>query len=200
VGGFIFSLSCILGQVLPFVALSFYSTSTTIENKANPHEMNIALIVLACCWGLSVIAFFGLINRKKMWSFYSTKTGVQSIIRTYRFSDDPAVKTHMVFGFHSSFTESIKDEVINYMHDNWAEWERTQPAWFTPKFIASVGDEFIPGRALQQLNEAAAGGVREKLQPTTISSMKEVVITLTTVDTITDVYMIYLYKVNGLHR
>ena len=29
--------------------------------------------------------------------------------------------------------------------------------------------------------------------------MKEVVITLTTVDTMTDVYMIYLYKVNGLH-
>jgi len=29
--------------------------------------------------------------------------------------------------------------------------------------------------------------------------MKEVVITLTTVDTVTDVYMIYLYKVNGLH-
>ena len=28
--------------------------------------------------------------------------------------------------------------------------------------------------------------------------MKEVVITLTTVDTMTDVYMIYLYKVNGL--
>ena len=29
--------------------------------------------------------------------------------------------------------------------------------------------------------------------------MKEVVITLTTVDTMTDVYMIYLYKVNSLH-
>ena len=58
---------------------------------------------------------------------------------------------------HHSFTESIKDEVITYMHANWATWVRTKPAWFTPKFIASVGDEFIPGRALQQLNEAAAG-------------------------------------------
>jgi len=29
--------------------------------------------------------------------------------------------------------------------------------------------------------------------------MKEVVLTLTTVDTVTDVYMIYLYKVNGFH-
>jgi hypothetical protein len=70
--------------------------------------------------------------------------------------------------------------------------------WFTPEFIAQIPDEFIPGRALQQLNEAAAGGVREKLQPTNLSSMKEVVITLTTVDTVTDLFMIYLYKVNGL--
>jgi len=168
-GGAIFSLSCILGQVLSFVALSFYSTSTTIENKLNPHKMNIALIVQACCWGLSVIAFFGLINRKKMWSFYSTKTGAQSVIQTYRFSDDPAVKTDMVFGFHSSFTESIKDEVIAYMHDNWAEWERTQPEWFTPKFISSVGDEFIPKRSLRELNRASVDGVRAKRESLNLS-------------------------------
>jgi len=72
--------------------------------------------------------------------------------------------------------------------------------WFTTGFIAQVPDEFIPGRALQLLNEAAAGGARERLQPTTISSMKEVVITLTTVDTVTDIFMMYLYKKNGLHR
>ena len=167
-GGAIFSLSCILGQVLSFVALSFYSTSTTIENKLNPHKMNIALIVQACCWGLSVIAFFGLIDRKKMWSFYSTNTGAQSIIRRYRFSDDPAIKTNAIFAFYgycSSYDDSFKNEVIAYMHDNWAEWERTQPEWFTPKFISSVGDEFIPNRALRELNEAAIaaeGGAKRR--------------------------------------
>jgi len=199
-GGSLFTFSTVLGQILPFVALSFYSASTTVENKTNTHKINIALIVQACCWGLSLIAFFGLIDRGKWWTFYGTTTGAKATIHTFRSSDNPAIKMNAIFTNHSSFTESIKEEVIIYMHDNWAEWERTQPAWFTPKFIASVGDEFIPGRALQQLNEVAAGGVREKLQPTTISSMKEVVITLTTVDTVTDVYMIYLYKVNGLHR
>ena len=34
------------------------------------------------------------------------------------------------------------------------------------------------------LIEAAAGGAREKLQPTTLSSMKEIIITLSTVDLI----------------
>jgi len=74
--------------------------------------------------------------------------------------------------------------------------------WFTPGLISQIPDEFIPSRNLQQLNNAAVAEgkkEREKLQPTTISSMKEIVITLTTVDTMTDVFMIYLYKKNGLH-
>jgi len=198
-GGSLFTFSTVLGQILPFVALSLYSASTTVENKSNPHEMKIALLILACCWGLSAMAFFGLTDRDKWWTFYGTTTGAKDTIKIFRSTDDPKIKMLSIFTNHSSFTESIKDEVIAYMHDNWAIWEVIRPAWFTPKFIASVGDEFIPGRALQRLNEAAAGGVREKLQPTTISSMKEVVITLTTVDTMTDIFMIYLYKENGLH-
>ena len=74
--------------------------------------------------------------------------------------------------------------------------------WFTPGLISQIPDEFIPSRNLQQLNNAAVAEgktEREKLQPTTISSMKEVVITLTTVDTMTDIYMVYLYHENGLH-
>ena len=156
-GGSLFTFSTILGQVLPFIALSLYSTSTTVENKTNTQKMNIALIVQACCWGLSVIAFFGLIDRDKWWTFCGTTTGAQATIQTFRSTDYPAIKMNAIFTNHSSFTESIKDEVIIYMHTNWATWVRTKPAWFTPKFIASVGDEFIPGRALQQLNEAAAG-------------------------------------------
>jgi len=193
-GGSLFTFSTVLGQILPFVALSLYDAST--------NAMNAALIILACCWGVSVVVFFGLIDRDKWWTFYGTITGAQATIHTFRSSDNPAIKMNAIFTNHSSFTESIKDEVIAYMRDNWAEWERTQPAWFTPKFIASVGDEFIPGRALQQLNEAAieAGvGARRRREIITLSSMKEVVITLTTVDTMTDVYMIYLYKENGLH-
>ena len=201
-GGSLFTLLTMYGQVLPFVALSFYSTSTTVENKSNPHEMNIVLIVLACCWGVSVLTFFGLVDRDKWCTFFWTITGAQDTVKTFRSSDNPAIKMNAIFTNHSSFTESIKDEVIAYMHDKWAEWVRTQPAWFTPKFIASVGDEFIPERALRRLSETAieAGNLgRERRKILTLSSMKEVVITLTTVDTMTDVYMIYLYKVNGLH-
>ena len=196
-GGSLFTFSTVFSQVLPFIALSLYSTSTTVENKTNTYKMNIALIVQACCWGVSVVVFFGLIDRDKWRTFYGTTTGAQATIQTFRSTDDPAIKMLSIFGNHSSFTESIKDEVIAYMHDNWAEWERTQPAWFTPKFIASVGDEFIPGRALQQLNDTAVAegkAEREKQKPTNLSSIKEIVITLSTVELLSDIYVSAKYQ------
>jgi hypothetical protein len=41
--------------------------------------------------------------------------------------------------------------------DNWERWDRDKPAWFTPRLIASVPDEFIPPRFL-----AILGGARER--------------------------------------
>ena len=198
-GGALFSFQTIVSQCYPFIALYFYRTSD-IKDKADVDLLKTVFIILASSWFLCVLAFLRVTNKDFWHTFWSTATGWQFTIDSFNKSKDPETKMLTIFKNHSSFTTKIKDKVITYMHDNWENWCQTRPAWFTPKFIASVGDEFIPGRALKQLNEAAAGGVREKLQPTTISSMKEVVITLTTIDTITDVYMIYLYKVNGLHR
>ncbi len=75
------------------------------------------------------------------------------------------------FKNHSSFTDIIKPEVTAYMRDNWAEWVRTSPPWFTPKFISSVGDEFIPDADLLQLN---AGGTRQRRRSSiNLQSMRE---------------------------
>ena len=73
--------------------------------------------------------------------------------------------------------------------------------WFTERFIATVGDEFIPGANLDVLDDEAAligkkGRDRRKIY--TLSSMKEVVITLSTVDIVTDAYMVVLYYSRGL--
>ena len=45
-----------------------------------------------------------------------------------------------------------------YTFAHWHEFKGM--VWFTPEFIAQIPDEFIPGRALQQLNDTsvAEGG------------------------------------------
>ena len=84
------------------------------------------------------------------------------VIATYENSDDPFQKMNAIFTNHISMSRRIKTDIIEYMAENWAEWERTEPSWFTTGFISKIPDEFIPKRALRALNHASVGGIREK--------------------------------------
>ena len=197
IGGALFSFTTIVSQCYPFVSLYFYRRSS-IEDKTDPDMLSSAFTFLAIMWLACAVAFLRVTKSEFYHTFTQTITGWQFTIDSFRRSDDPETKMLTVFDNHSSFTESIKDEVIAYMRDNWAEWERTEPAWFTPKFIASVGDEFIPSRNLQQLNDTAVAegkAEREKQKPTNLSSIKEIVITLSTVELLSDIYVSAKYNV-----
>jgi len=146
IGGALFSFQTIVSQCYPFVSLYFNRRSTAIENKTDPDMLNMAFTFLAITWLACAVAFLVVTKSEFYHTFTQTITGWQFTIDSFRKSDNPETKMLTIFENHSSFTESIKDEVIAYMRDNWAEWVRTEPAWFTPKFISSVGDEFIPGR------------------------------------------------------
>ncbi len=170
-GGALFSFQTIVSQCYPFVSLYFFRMSTAIENKADPDMLNMAFTLLAITWLACAVAFLCVTKSELYHTFTQTITGWQFTIDSFRRSYDPETKMLTVFDNHSSFTESIKDEVIAYMRDNWAEWVRTEPAWFTPKFISSVGDEFIPDADLLQLN---AGGTRQRRRSSiNLQSMRE---------------------------
>ena len=175
-GGALFSFQTIVSQCYPFVSLYFHRRSS-IDDKTDPDMLNSAFTFLAIMWFACAVAFLVVTKSEFYHTFVSTITGWQFTIDSFRKSDNPETKMLTIFDNHSSFTESIKDEVIAYMRDNWEEWVRTEPAWFTPTFISSVGDEFIPDAHLRQLNALAIGGenrprrrssiaesVREKLQ------------------------------------
>ena len=59
-----------------------------------------------------------------------------------------------------------------------------------------VPDDFLPKQILAELNELAISQgktERDQEKPIDFSSMKEIIITLSTADMITDIYMIRLY-------
>ena len=157
-GGALFSFQTIVSQCYPFIALYFYRTSD-IEDKAAVDLLKKVFIILASSWFLCVLAFLRVTNRDFWHTFWSTATGWQFTIDSFNKSDNPETKMLTIFDNHHSFTDSIKDEVIAYVRDNWAEWERIKPAWFTKSFISAVGDEFIPETDLRLLN---AGGGRQR--------------------------------------
>ena len=172
IGGALFSFQTIVSQCYPFVSLYFYRRSS-IEDKIDPDMLNTAFTFLAITWLACAVALLVVTKSEFYHTFVSTITGWQFTINSFRKSDNPETKMLTIFENHSSYTESIKDEVIAYMHANWAEWERTEPAWFTPKFISSVGDEFIPKRALRALNNKSVGGVRERRE--SMNSWREII-------------------------
>ena len=106
-----------------------------------------------------------------------------------------------VFENNAKFTESIKGEVIEYVKANWESWGTEE--WLTSKFIASVGDEYLPRRTLEMMSVSAISEgkhQREVRELKNMGSMKEVIIMLSTVDVLTDAYMIYLYHTKGLEN
>ena len=166
-GGALFSFQTIVSQCYPFVSLHFYRTSD-IEDKADVDMLNTVFIVLASSWFLCVLAFLRVTNKDFWHTFWSTATGWQFTIDSFNKSDDPETKMLTIFDNHHSFTDSIKPEVIAYMHANWSSWVRTSPPWFTPKFIASVDDEFLPQEAIE-----AEGGARRRRR-SSVRSVREI--------------------------
>jgi len=157
VGGFMFLALTIEAQVLPFVAFEIYKNSDDVENKLDLEELETALRALAGTWAINVLLFFTLIKRKYRKTFWDPQTGWQMVIATYENTDDPHMKMTAIFTNHISMSQRIKPDVIEYMAENWSEWERTKPSWFTPGFISKIPDEFIP-----QANLEALGGARRR--------------------------------------
>ena len=95
------------------------------------------------------------------------------VIATYENSDDdPFQKMNAIFTNHISMSRRIKTDVIEYMAENWAEWERTKPSWFTHGFISKMPDEFIPQQNLEELGggrrrRSSVNSVRELLRVAT---------------------------------
>jgi len=105
-GGALFSFQTIVSQCYPFVALHVYKTSD-IKDKADVAMLNTVFVILASSWFLCVLAFLRVTNRDFWHTFWSTATGWQFTVDSFKKSEDPETKMLTIFENHSSFTTSI---------------------------------------------------------------------------------------------
>ena len=165
-GGVMFLILTFEAQVLPFVAFEIYKKSDDVENKLDLEELETALRALVGMWAINVLLFFMLIKRKYRKTFWDQQTGWQNVIATFENTEDAHMKMTAIFTNHISMSRRIKCDVIEYIAENWAEWERTKPSWFTPGFISKIPDEFIPQQNLEEL-----GGARRRRS--SVNSVRE---------------------------
>jgi hypothetical protein len=104
-----------------------------------------------------------------METFWSTQTSWERAERMFLDNEEDE-KRALIFKKNTVMWSRIKEDVKAWTMGSWEMWDREKPEWFSPKFVSSVPDEFIPPRYLTKLGAkrmrrgSAAGSVRESFR------------------------------------
>ena len=161
-GGFGFTLSLVWAQILPFVALFFFSGKDEGGNVKDIMTGFLAICFIA--WLVLNITFFCTIDLSYLNTFVGTKTAPQYTCELFLTSQEDHQRFRAVFKNRIEYTKSIHGKVKEWVEDNIDEWRRDQPDWFK---IEMIPDEFLS----KNLIEAVGGAKRRR----SIVSMREMV-------------------------
>ena len=59
-----------------------------------------------------------------------------------------------IFDNHPSYYVNIREELKEWIGDNWNRWNEEKEDWFTSKVISNITNEFIPLVALKELKKS----------------------------------------------
>ena len=154
-GGLHFSLTLLWSQLTTIGSAVLYERyyeppGGDSSRKASPRVLYTLVGSLAVTWLVFFVLFLLLINREYVSTLLSAKTGKQHTIDSFQKGDD--FQKQDVFTANRRHWSSIRDEVKQFTHDNWAKWmqEETKPEWFDDEFVRRVPDEFIPKELIEK--------------------------------------------------
>jgi len=102
--------------------------------------------VVICLVLLSMLSFGGFllsINREYWVTFFDTRTGKQFKIDVYHMAVSDSSKFE-IFMVHPSYYDSIAEELMKWVTDNWDRWEEEKPDWFTASAISKIPQAMLP--------------------------------------------------------
>ena len=164
-GGVAFSVSMVWAQLFPFVALLIFREVGKGELEVETSSLLISLGGGFCLWVVLNAAFFKIIDKKYLRTFFGTQTGPQYVCELFQSSKEDKTKFSAAFKNHSSYTKSIREDVKAWVEYNINDWVLEKPKWFV---IEKIPDEFLPAGVL-----AAAGGVNRRRS--SVTSVREIV-------------------------
>lgn len=142
-----FSLTLLWCQVSSIVCAivyqHFYFPPSGIS-KIGATFLYIVVGLLAVTWVVFFAIFLRQIKPKYVSTFFTTSTGFQFTIDSFKHGDD--AQRSFIFSVQKRHWASIREEVKDWTTSNWSKWELEKPVWFTDLFISTVPDDFIPKR------------------------------------------------------
>ena len=149
-GGAYWSFNVFSNQCFCFLSVHLFGT---YSNNASEEVLEVLWQVVGGLFIFSMLNF-GLflksINQEYLWSFFNTLTGKQFAVLTYHEAESDEMRFE-IFGHHPSFYDSINEELMIWMNENWEKWEENKPEWFTADAIASVPADMLPVTVLEAM-------------------------------------------------
>ena len=153
-GGLYWSCNLVLAHVESFIAIYLYTVSSDSTGKSTTPSF--VWTSFATLEGLFIVFFaVFLLNIKRSYisTFFTTMTAKQFACDAYRRATTDEIRFD-IFGHHSSYYASIREELRSWLSTNWTRWTvDEEPAWFTPRILASIPEDLLPKSATQETKE-----------------------------------------------
>ena len=87
--------------------------------------------------------FLKSINQNYIKTFFDTRTGKQFAVCD-KLQEPTDAGKFGIFYIHPSYYESIDEELMKWLNENWDRWCEEKPDWFTAEAISAVPADMLP--------------------------------------------------------
>ena len=142
------SLNVVVNQAFCFLSIYLYGQYSKEANET------VVELLWKLVGGLFVISmlnfalFLRSVNQEYISTFFSPITGKRFAVLNYEEAKTDSVKFE-IFGHHSHYYDSINEELMKWLNDNWSKWEESSPDGFTAEAIATIPPDLLPARVLE---------------------------------------------------
>jgi hypothetical protein len=157
-GGIYWTFSMVTSIAIAPASVLIYFAKTDPEQVVRKKDLLLPTVcLLAGGWLLAFGVFLWTMNPEYRSTFFSRQTGYQWAQSHFLDGDTDEKKARIVYRDRHLWS-SIRPQVRELFHVNWAKWEAEKPGWFTDGFKSQVDDDLIPEAAVARL--VAEGGGR----------------------------------------
>lgn len=96
---------------------------------------------------VSLLAFFALVDRDHVASFFSTATYADNSERLFYEHTEHELKLKVVVSRPRTAYAHFRDDVKAFVQENVGEWEADRPYWYNDAVLADVPDNMLTGAA-----------------------------------------------------
>ena len=98
-----------------------------------------------------VIGFFCTIDLSYMNTFFSLQTGPEGVVDRFKTGESEEIRFEAAFGNRPSYTSAAREEIKNWVSENFAKWNSEKPLWFD---VAKIPDDILPREHYEMLGSA----------------------------------------------